>query len=150
MGTPGARGKQAPRAAAAGGAPEGVRPVGAGRARAVPPRLGRYELVAAVASGGMASVHLARRVGQAGLSRAMALKLLHPHLLEDPEFVGMFLDEARLAARIRHGNVVDVYDVETIDGEMVIAMEYVEGVSLQVLYRSAAGQNETLPRGLLL
>jgi serine/threonine-protein kinase len=115
-----------------------------------PARLGRYQLLAPIASGGMASVHLARQTGQAGFSRTIAIKLLHRHLVEDPEFVAMFQDEARFAARIRHPNVVDVYDVEWVDGELIIVMEYVEGASLQSLIRSARAQGRELARGCLL
>src|SRR5262249_14751172 len=71
-----------------------------------PLRLGRYVLSAPIAHGGMARVHVARLLGQEGFSRVVAVKRLHPYLAEDREFVGMFLDEARLASRIHHPNVV--------------------------------------------
>ena len=69
-------------------------------------RAGRYELLRAIASGGMATVHLGRALGEGGFERLVAVKVMHAHLAEEPEFVAMFLDEARLAARIRHPNVV--------------------------------------------
>src|SRR5215467_4948176 len=68
--------------------------------------LGRYALYGKIASGGMATVHFGRLLGPVGFSRTVAIKRLHPHLAEDADFVSMFLDEARLAARIRHPNVV--------------------------------------------
>src|SRR5262245_33729195 len=80
-----------------------------------PPRtervLGRYKLFDEIAAGGMATVHLARMLGPVGFSKTVAIKRLHPNLARDPEFVTMFLDEARLAARIHHPNVVSTLDV---------------------------------------
>ena len=71
-----------------------------------PRMIGRYALYNEIASGGMATVHFGRLVGAGGFSRTVAIKRLHPQFASDPEFVAMFLDEARLAARIRHPNVV--------------------------------------------
>ena len=73
--------------------------------------IGRYALFDEVASGGMATVHLGRLVGPVGFSRLVAIKRLHPQFAKDPEFVSMFLDEARLAARIQHPNVVHVEEL---------------------------------------
>src|SRR5260221_7884378 len=73
--------------------------------RAPEQQLGRYAIYDKIASGGMATVHLARFAGPLGFSRVVAAKRLHPHLLGDEAFKRMFLDEARLAARIRHPNV---------------------------------------------
>lgn len=100
-------------------------------------RLGRYELLGEIASGGMATVFLARALGARGFSRLLAVKRMHPHLITDPEFVGMFLDEARLSARIRHPNVVAVLDVET-SPDLYLVMEYVEGDRLSGLIRVVA------------
>ena len=96
-------------------------------------RIGRYVLYDAIASGGMASVHLARMVGPAGFSRTVAIKRLHPHHARDPEFVSMFLDEARLAARIQHPNVVPTLDVVASEGELFLVMDYVHGESMAQL-----------------
>lgn len=71
----------------------------------------RYELVAEIASGGMATVFLARLTGVGGFQRLVAIKRLHPHLAGEKEFVDMFLDEARLAAGIHHPNVVPILEV---------------------------------------
>lgn len=117
---------------------------------AVPPasyerrRLGRYELITPLGRGGMATVYLARMHGAAGFNRLVAVKVLRDELLDDPQLVTMFLDEARLAARIRHPNVVEVYDVETIEGELVIIMRWIEGASLSALQRSLPG-DEPMP-----
>ena len=73
--------------------------------------LDRYELVAEIARGGMGTVFLARVEGVGGFSRLFALKLLHPHLAREPQFVTMLLDEARLAAKLHHPNAVGIVDV---------------------------------------
>jgi serine/threonine protein kinase len=102
-----------------------------------PRSLGRYVLHDELAAGGMATVHLGRLVGPAGFSRTVAIKRLHDTLARDPEFVSMFLDEARLAARIRHPNVVSTLDVVASAGELFLVMDYVDGESLARLLRAA-------------
>jgi len=95
------------------------------------PRLvGRYAVYGEIAAGGMAAVHYGRLFGTAGFSRTVAIKRLHPQLAKDPDFVAMFLDEAHVAARIRHPNVVPTLDVVSTQGEIFIVMEYVHGESL--------------------
>jgi serine/threonine-protein kinase len=86
-----------------------------------------------LAAGGMATVHIGRLVGPAGFGRTVAIKRLHAQFAKDPEFVSMFLDEARLAGRIRHPNVVSTLDVVVDDGEVFLVMEYVHGESLSRL-----------------
>src|SRR5262249_42741983 len=81
-------------------------------------------------SGGMATVHFGRLLGPIGFSRTVAIKRLHPQLAKEPEFVAMFLDEARLAARIQHPNVVATLDIVTNDDDVLLVMEYVRGESL--------------------
>jgi serine/threonine protein kinase len=107
--------------------------------------LGRYVLFDEIASGGMASVHLARLMGAVGFSRTVAIKRLHRHLVNDEAFHTMFLDEARLAARIRHPNVVPTLDVVTVGHELFLVMEYVHGESLNKLERGAKAANESVP-----
>jgi serine/threonine-protein kinase len=107
--------------------------------------LGRYALYGEIAAGGMATVHLARLLGPVGFSRTVAIKRLHPHLAKDPEFVAMFLEEARLAARVRHPNVVSTLDVVSEDGELFLVMEYVAGESLSRLVRKAREKGELVP-----
>lgn len=97
----------------------------------------RYEIHAPIARGGMATVRLGRLRGVAGFSRVVAIKELHPHLASDPEFVAMLLDEARLASRIRHPNVVTVLDLISQDESVLLVMEYIHGVSLRRLLRRA-------------
>jgi len=73
--------------------------------------LGRYRVVDEIGVGGMASVHLARMDGAGGFQKWVAIKRIHPHLIEDEQFIHMFLDEARIAARISHPNVAQVFDL---------------------------------------
>jgi serine/threonine protein kinase len=107
--------------------------------------LGRYALYGEIAAGGMATVHLARLLGPVGFARTVAIKRLHPHLAKDPDFVAMFLEEARLAARVRHPNVVATLDVVSDDGELFLVMEYVAGESLSRLVRKARQRGERVP-----
>ena len=108
--------------------------------------LGRYQLLAKLASGGMATVFLARIGGVGGFDRRVAIKVLHPHLSEDAQIRDMFLDEARLAARIRHPNVVPTLDISDTDGDgFFLVMEYIEGDHLGGLLTEAARQQERLP-----
>ncbi len=108
-------------------------------------RLGRYTLHGEIASGGMATVYFGRLAGEGGFSRVVAIKCMHPHLAEDPEFRAMFLDEARLAARIRHPNVVSTIDMGSSDDGMFLVMEYITGESLAALTRAAARRGEPIP-----
>jgi len=98
--------------------------------------IGRYVVYDEIAAGGMASVHLARQIGAVGFSRTVAVKRLHAHLARDDEFATMFLDEARLAARIRHPNVVQVLDVVHDAGELFLVMDFVHGEPLSRLVRA--------------
>ncbi len=108
--------------------------------------VGRYALHGEIASGGMATVHYGRLIGQVGFSRTVAIKRMHPHYVKDPDFVSMLLDEARLVARIRHPNVVPVLDVVALDGELFLVMEYVLGETLSKLLRtSKKSENRPTP-----
>jgi serine/threonine-protein kinase len=107
--------------------------------------LGRYALFGEIASGGMATVHLGRLLGPVGFSRTVAIKRLHAQLAKDPEFVAMFMDEARLAARIVHPNVVPMLDVVALEGELFLVMEYVEGEPLARLLRAADERGQRVP-----
>ncbi len=112
----------------------------------VTPRVvGRYALFDEIASGGMATVHIGRLVGQVGFSRTVAVKRLHPQYAKDEEFVSMFVDEARLASRIQHPNVVSTLDVVKTQDELFLVMEYVQGEALSRLVRLAARRGERLP-----
>jgi serine/threonine protein kinase len=108
-------------------------------------QLGRYSVFAELASGGMATVYLGRMSGAVGFGRTVAIKRLHPHLARDPDFVTMFLDEARLAARVQHPNVVPTLDVVTTDNELFLVLEYVKGETLGGLLRAARHGNIPVP-----
>ena len=107
--------------------------------------LGRYALYEKIASGGMASVHIGRLLGPVGFARTVAIKRMHPQFAEDPEFVSMFLDEARLAARIRHPNVVPTLDIVSTDSELFLVMDFVQGESLARLIQSANNAGQHVP-----
>lgn len=114
----------------------------------MPTRLGRYEILAPIASGGMGTVYLARAVGAGGFERLVAIKALHPHVASDPDFVEMFLDEARLAARLRHPNAVATIDVQ--EQPLFLVMEYVEGPSLHRVLRQMRKLGGRIPLGIAL
>jgi eukaryotic-like serine/threonine-protein kinase len=114
-------------------------------------RLGRYEVLARLASGGMAGVYVARALGVAGFERLFAVKVLHPHLAHEQEFITMFLDEARLAARIRHPNVVPTIDIsDTQDAGYYLVMDYIEGDHLGALLHHASKLGSKLPTPIAL
>jgi serine/threonine-protein kinase len=98
----------------------------------------------------MAAVYLGRLVGPAGFSRVVAIKRLHEQYAQDPDFVSMFLDEARIAARIRHPNVVPTLDVVVEQGELFLVLEYVEGESLAALIRRSNERGERIPLPIVL
>jgi serine/threonine protein kinase len=108
--------------------------------------IGRYAIYDRIAAGGMATVHIGRLMGQVGFARTVAIKRLHAQFAMEPEFVAMFLDEARLAARIRHPNVVPTLDVVAMQGELFLVMEYVHGESLSRLLRLASARKQTMPQ----
>jgi serine/threonine-protein kinase len=109
-----------------------------------PTRIGRYELHTPLASGGMAMVYLGRMRMPTG-SRTVALKRMHPHFAADPGFAAMFHDEARLAMRLQHPNIVTTLDVVSAGGELLLVMEYVHGESLAGLARAAEAAGERIP-----
>ncbi|MBI5534471.1 MAG: protein kinase [Deltaproteobacteria bacterium] len=111
--------------------------------------IGRYAVYDEIAAGGMATVHLGRLLGPVGFTRTVAIKRLHPNLSKDPEFTAGFLDEARLAARIRHPNVVQTLDVVARSGELFLVMDYVHGESLAMLIHLANKRKETVPLGII-
>ncbi len=110
----------------------------------IPERVGRYEIILPIASGGMATVYLARSNGAGGFSRQIALKLTHAHLRDNPEFTNDLLEEAMLASGVRHPNVVPVLEVDQDPLGMYLIMEYVEGETLGGLRRKAAAAKRGL------
>ncbi|MEJ7733992.1 MAG: serine/threonine-protein kinase [Polyangiaceae bacterium] len=105
----------------------------------------RYRLRQAIGSGGMARVHLARLSGPMGFGRTVAVKRLHDHLLEHPAFVAMFVDEARMASRVRHPNVVSILDVVADGKQLLLVMDYVHAEPLSALLSAAHKRGEPTP-----
>lgn len=98
--------------------------------------LGKYELVAEIARGGMGIVYLAIARGPARFNKLLVVKELKPEFVKDPEFFDMFLEEARLAARLNHPNIVQTYEVGAEGDRHYIVMEYLEGASLAAILRT--------------
>jgi serine/threonine-protein kinase len=98
-----------------------------------------------IAAGGMATVHYGRLIGEAGFSRTVAVKRLHDNFAKDPDFIAMFIDEARLAGRIQHPNVVTTLDVVQAEGVLLLVMEYLHGETLSRLLRQARRDGEPVP-----
>ena len=105
--------------------------------------LGKYLVLAELGRGGMAEVYLALSRGPNGFHKLVVLKLLRTHLAEDEGFLGMFLAEARLAARLNHANIVQTYEIGVEGGRHAIVMEYLEGRSLSAV--EEATRDEPLP-----
>ncbi len=107
--------------------------------------VGRWEVVRRLGSGGMADVFLAQAKGEAGFEKLVALKVMHGHLARNPRAVEHFLDEARLAAKVVHPNVVAIQDLGKIGNDYVIVMDYVEGVDLERMLASARQAGRPVP-----
>ncbi len=103
-----------------------------------PVSFGKYELVSRLAAGGMAEIFLARTKSIQGFEKYLVIKRILGHRTQDPEFVRMFLDEARVAATLDHPNIVQIYDVGHVDNEYFIAMEYLRGHNLIEIVRAGA------------
>lgn len=108
-------------------------------------QVGRYGLFGPMAAGGMAEVHFGRMAAEGGFQKTIAIKRLLPHVAQNPECRTMIYEEARLAARIRHPNVVQPLDVITTDDEVLLAMEYVHGEALSKLIMRARKRGENVP-----
>src|SRR3954463_4720159 len=107
--------------------------------------IGKYKLVRLIASGGMAEVYLARQAGAAGFEKMVCLKRILPHLARDKQFVEMFLNEARLAARLDHPNIVSIFDLGEANGNYFIAMEFIDRPSLRAIHKVSVERTEFLP-----
>lgn len=112
------------------------------------PSTSRYELLVKIASGGMGTVYVGRLLGAASFRRLVAIKRAHAHLLEDPQLRQMLITEARLASGMHHPNVVAVQDVEELDDELLLVMDYVEGVAMSELLGAPTPRQTPLPARL--
>jgi len=106
-----------------------------------PQRFGRYELLEQMGKGGMATILLARLVGPSNFQKHLVIKRIHDHLTTDEETVNRFMDEAQLAARIHHPNVVQLFEFDEVNSTYYIAMEYVHGENLADLYNHLLRDN---------
>lgn len=113
-------------------------------------RYGKYYLISKLAEGGMAEIFLAKQVGVEGFEKNVVVKRMLAHLSTVPDFVAMFLDEARLASRLSHNNVVQVLDLGFEGGCYFIAMEYLAGEDFSTVIRSAAKQRAYVPLNIAL
>jgi serine/threonine-protein kinase len=111
---------------------------------------GKYFLVRKLAEGGMAEIFLAKQVGEAGFERNVVIKRMLPHLSTVPDFVSMFLDEARLAASLTHPNIVHITDLGLADGCYFICMEYLPGEDFATVIRTAKRRNVQVPLHVVL
>ena len=111
-------------------------------------RFGQYELLDKIAAGGMAEIFFARLVGVQGFARNVVVKRMLPELSVRPDFVEMFLDEARLAANLNHPNLVQVYDLGELDDAYFMAMEFIDGPHLGSLFAHSLRQGKPLPLSL--
>jgi len=114
-----------------------------------PARLGRYELIARLAAGGMGEIFLARLEGAAGFEKLFVIKRILPHLADDVRFRGMLIAEARIASVMAHPNVCQVYELEETDGQLYIVMEYLEGITMLPLLHRLSKEGRSLELGFV-
>jgi hypothetical protein len=100
-----------------------------------PATVGRYEVLLRIARGGMGTVYLCRITGEGGFRRLFALKVIRDHLSRNQEYVGMLLQEARIASRLHHPNVVGIVDIGMLQGQHYLVMDYVEGCTFSELLK---------------
>ncbi len=108
-------------------------------------RFGEYQLLKKLATGGMAEIWLARQSGPEGFEKLLVVKRILPHLAENGEFVKMFLDEARIAARLNHPNIVQIFDLGAQDDTYFIAMEYIHGEDVRRTWKRADAAGKPIP-----
>ncbi|MEE2901799.1 MAG: protein kinase [Myxococcota bacterium] len=109
-----------------------------------PGRIGRYEVLRKIASGGMAELFLAKKTGMDGFEKVVAIKQILPHLSHEEEFVNMFRDEARIVAKLSHPNIVQIFDLGKSEDSYFIAMEYISGRNLSSVAKRAKAKSMKL------
>jgi len=110
-----------------------------------PERFGPYLLLDRINVGGMAEVFRGKQVGVEGFERLVALKRILPRVSSDPDFIEMFVDEAKIAVKLQHANIAQTYDLGKVDGQYYIALEYVSGVDLRTIWDRARRRKRLLP-----
>ncbi len=108
-------------------------------------KFGKYLLLDQIATGGMAEIWLAKQTGLEGFEKLVVIKKILPHFISDIEFINMFLDEARLAAKLNHQNIVQIYDLGKEDNTYYIAMEYIFGEDLKSIAMNAIAAGTFIP-----
>ncbi len=111
-------------------------------------KFGQYVLIEKIATGGMAEVWKARKRGEEGFQKIVAIKKILPHLSDNQDFIEMFIDEAKLAAQLNHNNIIHIYDLGKIQSSYYIAMEYIDGYDLKTILRR--GEERDHPMGVEL
>jgi serine/threonine protein kinase len=109
---------------------------------------GAFRLLRKLAEGGMATVYEAEQIGPAGFAKRIALKVIHPHFARQPEFVQLFIDEAKLSANLMHGNVVQIYQLGEVEGDFFIAMEFIQGPTVRAIIDRHRQLAEPIPPAL--
>ncbi len=110
---------------------------------------GRYQLLKKLATGGMAQIYLARQLGPEGFEKLLVVKRILPHLAENEDFITMFLDEARIAARLNHPNIVQIFDLGAQDDTYFIAMEFIHGEDIRRVWKHADKIGQPIPLALI-
>ncbi|MCY1032227.1 protein kinase [Corallococcus sp. BB11-1] len=105
-----------------------------------PQAFGRYELLERLGAGGMAMVYRGKYTAGPGITKAVVIKRVLSQYSEDPAFVEMFLNEARISVGLNHGNIVQVFDFGQVDGEYFLAMEFVDGQPLSRVMKRLKGR----------
>ena len=112
-------------------------------------RLGRYELLARLATGGMGEIFLAKLEGAEGFEKLYVVKRILAHLADDARFRQMLVAEARIASKMSHPNICQVFELGETEGQLYIVMEYLEGVSMLPLLRRSSRENTALDLGFV-
>ncbi len=110
-----------------------------------PIRFGKYQLIEKIATGGMAEVYKAKSYGVAGFEKLLVIKKILPHLSRNPEFVKMFINEAKIAVSLNHANIVQVYDLGKVDNDYYMAMEFIHGQDLMHIIKLGRKTRRFLP-----
>ncbi len=114
----------------------------------LPTHLGRYEVIRRLGAGGMAEVFLAKSKGAEGIEKVLVVKRVLPSFARSAKFISMFIDEAKVAMRLNHPNIVQVYAFEQVKREFLLAMEFVDGLDLGRLVGAARRAGKRIPHGL--
>jgi len=112
--------------------------------------LGKYEVLCRLSTGGMSAIYLAHQTGLAGFKKLVVLKTILPDIGGEEDFVGMFLEEARITAVFNHPNIAQVFELDTDDGQLFMAMEFVQGCTLVEMARACRQAKEAIPVGFTL